>query len=301
MSCPWSPLILGADDRLLDGNRWRRRAVIRSDHVAVGAFDLAAGIDVVGVALAHFHLAVEEEVDIVGRQARVQRRRQHLAGCGGRDEMRRDEDDEIGLVLLVGRTAEQRAQHRHGADPGQLVDVLHVAGLQQAGDGEALSVTQLDGGAGVALGQRRDGGAGDGDRIGEVQFADRRLDPQIDGAARQHRGHEGEFHTKGLELDGHRRQSAGRGGGRHRHREFAAGQETGRVARQRDQVGLGQPADQALGFQRREQQVDAAAAIELDDAGEQVAERRRASDQGLGCADQRNARRASADIGDRAG
>jgi hypothetical protein len=38
--------------------------------------------------------------------------------------------------------------------------------------------------------------------------------------------------------------------------KFAAGQESGRVTRERDQVRFGQPAHQPLGLQRRQQQID---------------------------------------------
>src|SRR3954467_1734032 len=81
-------------DWLVYGHHWRSRpAQLRSDDVAVWTFHLAARIDIVVVALAHVHLAVEEEVNVIGRQTRVERRGQLLTRHRGGDQARRHDDD----------------------------------------------------------------------------------------------------------------------------------------------------------------------------------------------------------------
>src|ERR1039458_8213392 len=56
-------------------------------------------------------LAEQEEIRVVWRQRVVSRRLDHVARARRTHEMRRDDDGEIGLVLLIGLTGEQRAQH----------------------------------------------------------------------------------------------------------------------------------------------------------------------------------------------
>ena len=67
----------------------------------------------------------------------------------------RDDDDQLGLVALPVGRAEQRAQDRQVRRPGHLVDGVGVVLLEEAGDGEALAVAQLDRGGGLAHGERR--------------------------------------------------------------------------------------------------------------------------------------------------
>src|ERR1017187_2413550 len=87
------------------------------------------------------------------------------AGRGGRPdhvtrarrthEMRRDDDDKIGLVLLIGFAGEQRAQYRQAAEPGQLIDRVLVVALQQPAEHKTLSIAQLDRGRSAPHDQRR--------------------------------------------------------------------------------------------------------------------------------------------------
>src|ERR1700722_12716596 len=216
------------------------RGLGRND-VAVRAMHLAAAVDVVEGALLHLGLAEQEEVDVVARQAPVERRRELLPRRGRLDEMRRDDDDEIGLVLLIARAREQRAEHRHRAEPGNLAAVAQVVRLQEARDREALPIAQLDGRDRVALDQRRDRGARDRYRIGEIELAHLRRDLEVDEALAEHRRGERQAHAERLELDGRRDDPIRRGGGE-RYREFAAGEELGGVAGQRHKVRLGGPA-----------------------------------------------------------
>ncbi len=106
-----------------------------------------------------------------------------------------------GLVLLIGRAAEQRAQHRHVAEPGKLLDRVLAAALEQAADHEALAVAQLDRGRSAAHDQRRDREAGDRHRMADVELADLGLDLEVDQAAAQHGRREGEADAIALVVD----------------------------------------------------------------------------------------------------
>src|SRR4051794_22301838 len=87
-------------DRLVYGHHWRwsRPAKLRSDEVAVRTLHLAARIDIVVVALAEVHLAVEEEVNVIGRQTGVERRGQLLTRHRGSDQAWGNDDDEVGFL-----------------------------------------------------------------------------------------------------------------------------------------------------------------------------------------------------------
>src|SRR5947207_4516988 len=69
----------------------------------------------------NLRLAHQKQVGIVRRQCLVQRRLDDVAGTRRLDDVRRHDDGEISLVLLVGRAAEQGAEYRQVADPGNLV------------------------------------------------------------------------------------------------------------------------------------------------------------------------------------
>ena len=73
----------------------------------------------------------------VGRRDATAHRRLQLV-VRPLDEERRNDDDQFGFRAEVGVGLEQRAEHRHITQPGELDDVLLRARLQQAGDREAL-------------------------------------------------------------------------------------------------------------------------------------------------------------------
>ena len=130
-----------------------------------------------------FGLPEQEEVDVVRRQRVVDRRLDLVARPRRTHEVRRDDDDEIGLVLLIRLAGEQRAEHRHVAKPGQLLDRVLAVALQQAADHEALAVAQLDRRRSAAHDQRRHRDAvADRHRMGRVDLADLRLDLHVDQA-----------------------------------------------------------------------------------------------------------------------
>src|SRR6185437_3273067 len=79
----------------------------------------------------------------VGRADAIGERRTELP-VDRLDEVRRDDDDQLRFLALVGVRLEQRTQHRDVAQPRELHDVLLRGVLQQTGDGEALAVAELD-------------------------------------------------------------------------------------------------------------------------------------------------------------
>src|SRR5262249_53914794 len=83
-----------------------------------------------------------EEIDVICRQRVVERRLDRVAQASWPDQTRRDNDREIGLVLFVLRAAEQRAEHRDIAEPGQLILGRTADILQEAADDKALAISQ---------------------------------------------------------------------------------------------------------------------------------------------------------------
>src|ERR1700683_1185133 len=82
-----------------------------AEHVTIGSLEVAAGCHIVGVFLALIYLPHQEKVDIVAWNGVVERGRQARAGRRRLDQARRDNDDEVRLVLLIRRTPEQGAEH----------------------------------------------------------------------------------------------------------------------------------------------------------------------------------------------
>src|SRR6185369_8409455 len=100
--------------------------------------------NVVRIRFPHFRLSHQEEVGIVAGQPLVERRSQTLARSRGLHQMRRDDDDQIGLVLLIVHAAEQSPQNWNRSQPRNLGPEPQIVGLQQAGNRKALAITQLD-------------------------------------------------------------------------------------------------------------------------------------------------------------
>ncbi len=196
-------------------------------------------------------LAHEEEVDVVRRQRVVERRLDRIAGPGRPHQARRDDDGEIGLVLLIALAREQRTEHRHVAEPGHLVLRGGALVLQQAAQREALAVAQLDSRGGAPHDQRRHRIAGDLHGMALVELADLGLDLEIDQSITQHGRSEGEPHAVLLVVDGDGAERL-----RDQDGEFAARQEARGVARQGHQVRLCETADQALFLERVDGDID---------------------------------------------
>src|SRR5262247_2545740 len=95
---------------------WR----LDTDHVAIGPLHLSSARYVVRIGFAHFRLSHQEEVGVIAGQPLIERRRQTLARSCRLDEMRRDDDDQIGLMLLIVHAAEQGSEHRNRSEPRNL-------------------------------------------------------------------------------------------------------------------------------------------------------------------------------------
>src|SRR3546814_10893990 len=90
-----------------------------------------------------------------------------LVGVDRLHQIRRDHDHQLSLVALPPVRAEQRAEHRHVAEPRRLFDCVRAAVAEQPGDDEALARAEFDRRLGAPRGQPRNGGAADLDRSEE--------------------------------------------------------------------------------------------------------------------------------------
>src|SRR5262245_45083498 len=217
--------------------------------MTIWALDVAAAGEVIPEGFPLLHLTHQEKINIIARNGVIERSCQSLPGHGRSDEMGRDDDHQVRILRHERLAAEQRAEDRHRANPGKLRDVAPIVRLQQAGDREALAVTQLDCGARLALVERWDVEAVCVHGYRKVELAHRRREAQIDDAVVQDRRRESQLHTERLVLDANDRHATGTPWLYHGYRIFAAGQKRGGIARERDQIGLGQSADQSFRFQ----------------------------------------------------
>src|SRR5262245_40531714 len=250
------PIILTSILRREHGRALLAQDLLAND-MTIWALDVAAAGDVIPEGLSLLHLTHQEKIDVIGGKVIIERTCQLLPRHGRSDEMGRNDDHQVRLQLLELLAAKQRAEDRHRADPGKLRDVAPIVSLQQAGDREALAVTQLDRGARLALVYRRDIEAGYGHGPRKVEFAHRRREAQIDDAVFQTQRREGQLHTERLVLDGHHRHGTGAPWLYRGHRVFAAGEKRCGIAGERNQVGLGQTADQSFGFQGSQEDIKA--------------------------------------------
>src|SRR6185312_8757492 len=95
-----------------------------------------------------------EELAVIGGLGGIERARDRLHRRARLDQARRDDHDELGVVLLEARRLEQRTEDRDVAEPGQLLLAEIGLVLQQARDRKALPVAQLD--RGVEISGRKD-------------------------------------------------------------------------------------------------------------------------------------------------
>src|SRR5262249_27830528 len=181
-----------------DHRRARRADDLLANDMTIWALDVAAAGDVIPEALPLLHLTHQEKIHVIARNGAIERTGQLLPRQGRSDEMGRDDDHQVCVRRHECLAAEQRAEHRHRADPGKLRDVAPMVSLQKAGNRETLAVTQLDRGARLAFVDRRDVEAGYGHGLRKVELAHRRREAQIDDAVFQDRRREGQLHTERL-------------------------------------------------------------------------------------------------------
>ena len=147
----------------------------------------------------------------------------------------------IGSLLRIGMAA--------------FVLLRHV--VQQARDGERLTVPQLNVGLGAARQERRNAEALKGDAVVEIERADLGLHLEADLVAGDRRL-ERQPHAELLELDRHRIGGALDD----RNRELAAGEEARLLAVVGDQVRLGEALEVALRLERLQDCAEALAVVE---------------------------------------
>ena len=172
--------------------------------------------------------------------------------------MGRDDDHQIGLLLPVRGAAEQRAKDRHRADPGKLLDVAlglssdsrpAIAKLWPSRNSTVVRASRL---------------VSDGTLKPEICTACAKLSSLTDGARRRLMmpfartvGVNVNCTPNGLYwmvMTGTPPVLPGCADG---HRKFAAGQKRGGIAGERNQVGLGQSADQSFRFQGSQSNIKA--------------------------------------------
>src|SRR5580692_374413 len=184
----------------------------------------------------------------LGRGRRRLRRAQERLRHGGRrrrhiqrvHNARRHHDEQF--VLGPGRrTALKKfAQNRHVSDPGNLVELIRDAIIQQACDRKTLPIPQLHLGLRPIGGQRRNQKALDRQRIRKIKRTDFGLHFQVNHPVGSQRWREVQAHSEFFELNRDSRESRTGCPLQDRKGKFAARQETRFLPRLRHQVRLGQ-------------------------------------------------------------
>ncbi|CAJ0729814.1 hypothetical protein R76706_02161 [Ralstonia mannitolilytica] len=184
--------------------------------------------------------------------------RQHLVDgriAGHRlDEVRRDDDHQLALLLVVVQALEEGADDGQIAQERHLVEVRQRRAAHQPADDEALAVAQLDHGVGAPRDDGRHGGAIERDAAAEVEVARLRGDFEGDAIFRQDGRRHREPDAERLVFDGGGAERL-----RHRDRDLAAGQEVRALPRQCHQARFGQHARHAVGLEQAQVRKDALA------------------------------------------
>src|SRR5215831_3378754 len=157
----------------------------------------------------------------------------------GLHELDGDKEQQLGLVVLEARAAEQRAQDRNVPEDGDLRDLLPHLVVDQAGDGEGLSVLEADVGRRLILAQHGDRESCGDETLAEVEARDFGPDLEVDGVPVDDHRSEQDPDAELLELDGDPVVLL-----RDRVRELTAGEKLGLAAAVGDQVRLRQRAEQ---------------------------------------------------------
>src|SRR5207237_704046 len=176
-------------------------------------------------------------------------------------DLRRDHDDELGLVLLIRAAAEQIPEDRNVADAGDLLHRAVQRVVHQTGNRERLPILQFDFGFRAARRQRRHAEPIERDRVAEIERADLGTDLEVDEIAAKHRRREVQPHAEFLEHDRDGRLAAA-AGLHDRIRILAACEEARLFAVQGDQVRLREALEQALGLQRADDRTDVVFRVE---------------------------------------
>src|SRR5688572_6681920 len=173
------------------------------------------------------------------------RPRRDLVGVHRFDDVRRDEHDQLRLATEVPHGPEQRPDDREVAKHRRHVLARGDVAVQQPRYRERLALVQFDRRGEVALAQARHLRARDADGGGEIEIAHLRRNLQPNAAVAEDDGEELELYAEVAVLDGDRGFTA-HSCLRDRHRELAAREELCFLAADRDQVRLGQHAEEIV-------------------------------------------------------
>src|SRR5579884_2348828 len=166
-------------------------------------------------------LAAPVALDVVGAAIAIEWRRKLTRHWP--HEIRRDDHDELGFLALELCRAEQRAEDRQIAENRGLVDTVAARVLEQAGNHERLTGSELDGCFGASGDKAWYRVAAERDAARWIELANFRADAHRNAAvAKDDRG-ESEADAILLVLDGDCRTRPARL--RDRDREFATGKE----------------------------------------------------------------------------
>src|SRR6185503_8209489 len=119
----------------------------------------------------------------------------------GLHELGGDQEQELGLVVLEARAAEEGAEDRNVAQDRDLGHRLSHLVVDEPGDGEGFTVLQIDRGGGLVLPDDRDAEPGRDQALAEVQAGNLRADPDVDVLPVLDHRQEDEPHPELLELD----------------------------------------------------------------------------------------------------
>src|SRR4029453_9886460 len=157
----------------------------------------------------------------------------------GLHELDGHEKEQLGLVVLEARAAEERAQDRDVPEDGDLRHRLTHLVVDQPGDRERLSVPEADIGRRRVFPEYGNGEAGGDEALAEVEARDFGAGLEVDGVAVDDHRREQDPDAELLELDRDAVVLL-----RHRVRELAPGEELRLPAAVGDQVRLRQRAEE---------------------------------------------------------
>ncbi len=250
---------------------------------AVAALVLTLGVRLVSRGAVNAVDIAEEHGLAVGGRGEARIRRGERGTRHRLDQIRRGDDDQLGLVALEVAAAEERTEDGQVAEAGQLGDRLAHAVLHQAAQHHRAAGGKFEralGAAHLEAGNRLARAVGTGDCDGAIrrQLGHFGLDVQTDAALRQDDGSEGERHAEGLELDGDVAALVAAGGDR----ELAAGQERGVFAGDGGERRLGERLHHAGLLKRLDRRGERAVATGVAD-GRRVRRQRRRCRRRTGC------------------
>ncbi|ERJ41196.1 hypothetical protein L810_0878 [Burkholderia sp. AU4i] len=206
-----------------------------------------------------FHVARRVHVDFVRLREAVGRQR-HVGGLQRLHQVRRDQEDQLGAILLERRAAEQRAEHRHLTHARERLQRARHVVLDQPADRERFAVAHLHRRrCAPRRDQRQDRRAADvgraqrDTRLRQLRHFRRHL--QADPAVGEHGRRELQRDAELLFLQRDRRRAVA-AALRDRDEDLAAGEERRFLAADRHEIRLREDLDQVVGVLRVGREVE---------------------------------------------